>query len=155
MGRLVMGVDTGRASAWGWHQDGALLACGLLIVKDSGPLTMPRISGAVCFVEYPRDYPGPQRKVDPNDLIRLGSRAGRVQERLLEQGNEVRLVDPKTWKGGMTKQIHHPRIIAALTTAELRIVEAYMAPVAEGLRHNVWDAIGLTLWGARRIGDRA
>jgi hypothetical protein len=155
MGRIVTGIDTGRASAWGWHQNGELIACGLMILRDDRPVGLPPMIGALAFVEYPQDYPGHQRKVDPNDLIKLGSRAGRVQEHLLIQGNEVRLVKPHVWKGGVPKNIHHERIRASLTAKELAVVHAYTAPVAEGLKHNIWDAIGLTLWGARQIGERS
>lgn len=155
MGRVVIGVDGGRASAWGWAQDGGLAACGLFIVKDNRPLSLPYVKGAVCWVEFPIDY-GQDREVDPNDLIKLGSRVGRVQEKLLGWENEVHLVLPRVWKGGsIPKRIHHPRIQASLTPSERKIVDAYMAPIAPSLRHNVWDAIGITLYGARKIGERS
>ncbi len=151
----VIGVDTGRSSAWGWARDGQLVACGLFEVMEGKRLVLPEVRGATCFVEYPRDYPGEKRKVDPNDLIKLALRAGRAYEALISWGNTVHLVYPRDWKGGaIPKDISHQRIKADLTREEHRVLQAYMAPVSPGLRHNVWDAIGITLYGAIKVGDR-
>ncbi len=61
------------------------------------------------------------------------------------------LVTPAQWKGAVPKEVHQPRILAALTAAEQGVLDA--AKVAPTLKNNVVDAIGLGLWAVGRLGQ--
>lgn len=57
----------------------------------------------------------------------------------------------KDWKGQLPKRVSNIRSRAALTPQEL----ARVTLPAKSLEHNVWDAIGIGLYYARRLGLRA
>ena len=108
-------------------------------------------------VEHPRIYPGHPAR--PNDIIKLAIRAG-LEAGYLACYSKVNpdWVEPATWKGGaIRKEWSIPRIQRRLTADELATVATYFAhggpkgrPVAEGRRHDVWDAIGIGLWAVGR-----
>lgn len=147
--RVILAVDTGRATGWAVAYGGRLAACGLAQVKDDAPIALPTVSGALVLVEYPIHRREGGKDIDPNDIIKLGSRAGRVQEKYLVLGNRVRMVFPSEWKGSIPKEIHHDRIRSSLSPEARDVVSRDLANVAPSLRHNVLDAIGLVLWGVK------
>jgi hypothetical protein len=151
MGRLIQTIDGGRDTGWAISHAGILVQCGLVKVRDDKPVVIPWINGGLVVLEFPHD----QRKVDPNDLIKLASRIGRFWEIALWYGNRVQTVLPGVWKGGsIPKDIHHPRIKAVQTQAEMQVVDLAMSQIAEGKRHNVWDAIGINNWASIKEGLR-
>ena len=75
-------------------------------------------------------------KVDPNGLIKLGVSAGRLVPAFSE---EVETIFPNQWKGTLPDEVLYRRIMAALTDKE----KALIPDLAEGLLHNVLDAIGM------------
>lgn len=89
------------------------------------------------LIEVPEYQRG--RRVNPNDLITLALRVGRIQGRVLAAGGTVELVTPSSWKGNVPKRIHNARTLARLTPEERVIVPA-------NARHDVIDAIGIGLW---------
>lgn len=97
--------------------------------------------GADVVAELPTHYS--QSLVDPNDLIKLAYRLGRVVGCLRPRA--VRLVEPRTWKKNVPKPIHHKRI-----SRELQPRELLGAPKL-GANPDAWDAIGLGLWHLGRI----
>jgi hypothetical protein len=57
---------------------------------------------------------------------------------------------PSRWKGNVPKLIHHARLARVLTEGEHAVAFADVEPIRASLQHNVWDAIGLGLWGLGR-----
>ena len=55
-------------------------------------------------------------------------------------------VEPAQWKGQVPKEIHHPRVWAALAPLEQSLVHEACNGVAPSKRHNVLDAVGLGQW---------
>src|SRR3972149_4885609 len=100
---------------------------------------------AEMIIERPTGYG--KGKSDPDDLIRGALVAGAASMCCWEEG-ELRFVEPRTWKGQVPKEIHHRRVVAALSAAELaRIAEIQ----PKSLQHNVLDAVGLGLWHLGRL----
>ena len=109
---------------------------------------------AALVIEKMRVYPGPAgAKTNPNDLIDLSYLSGGVHM-LPEVPVNVRavLVEPKDWKGQIPKEtMVEYRIKPSLSDFEQKLVKASMQHVPEGLKHNGWDAVGLNLWGMKRL----
>ena len=156
MGRVIWFYDPGQETGWAAGLDGELFGCGLVRVYKDRPLS---ISGGTpilqtkAWIEIP-EFRREKNEVDPNDLIALGTKVGRIQERCLTWGYEVFLVRPSYWKGSVPKKIHHQRIRADLRPSETVVLETGLAPVAEGLQHNVLDAVGGFLWASKKEGLR-
>lgn len=91
---------------------------------------------AICFdvlvIEVPQIYQGAKQKGDPNDLVRLALLAGNV-EALISTYNVIEVL-PCTWKGQLSKKVHHERIRER--TGFLRKVP-----------HDALDALGILLYG--------
>lgn len=96
-------------------------------------------------IEVPQVYPG-ARKEDPNDLIDLAISAGVVIGSNLWQ--DVTLYRPREWKGQTPKQIDNARTLKVLTPEERSVYDG--CDIAQGLRHNVLDAIGIGLRHLKR-----
>lgn len=95
-------------------------------------------------IEKPRFRPqGRERK---EDVMDLGISAGRIAEKF-QCKSEV-WVDPVTWKGTLSKAIHHPRILRALSETELAVLCGH----SKGDLKHIMDAVGLGLWHLRRMG---
>ncbi len=140
---MILAIDPGADQGW-CTLDGELMRCGL-----GEPPEVP--ARARVIVERPQVYDrGKQRKrVDPNDLITLAIRVGRVTERYRARGHIVGHVLPTTWKGQVPKDVHHVRIVQSLTPAQAATVFEDLASVTPSLRHNVLDAVGLALWASK------
>lgn len=91
---------------------------------------------AKAIVEVPIVRTNEGTKVNPNNLITLGVSAGRLVPALC---GTVETVIPNQWKGQLPDDILYRRIYAALTDEE----KALIPDLAEGLLHNVLDAIGI------------
>lgn len=142
----TLAFDSGRATGWALSDGARLVDCGLVKVQDDRHIAAPRLYACRVVIEYPID----RNQVDPNDLIKLGSRCGRLQERYLERGNRVDFVYPSTWKGSVSKEICERRTKAELTDRERAIVDSSLSLIAPGLQNNVWDAVGILLWSVGR-----
>jgi hypothetical protein len=82
-------------------------------------------------------------KARPADVMALQLKVGELKGRFEAVGCRVELVQPRTWKRQVPKDIHNARTLKALTDAERRLVE--------GQRHDVIDAVGLGLWKLGRM----
>lgn len=123
-------IDPGEHAGWAMFSDRDLVAC--------GPGTPDVFVGEV-VIECPFIYP--RGEADPNDLIILARRVGRLEERA---GKPCVLVFPRTWKGTIKKAIMTARIRKKLTDTERTLLTKD--------DHNVIDAIGLGLWRVGRLG---
>jgi hypothetical protein len=52
---------------------------------------------------------------------------------------------PFGWKGQVPKDVAHERYAAALNDIERELAARCMKDVKKGLRHNIWDAVGIGL----------
>lgn len=147
----LLAVDPGLNAGWALFRLGKLVACGLYRGKHVAETVEaiqqdPFYDLDTLVVERPQAYSALKSKADPNDLITLALVAGAA---IGAHGwHHLRTPSPAEWKGQTPKEIHHPRILAALAPAELEILELVKAPAS--LQHNVRDAVGLGLWAHGR-----
>lgn len=151
---LITAFDSGEYTGWAQGWNGVLTGCGLTHVLGDRPMSdLPAATGGRVFVEKPV-HRRRGRTVDPNKLITLGIKVGRLVETYLVLGSPVQTVIPTDWKGSTPKEIQNGRDAAALTDAETAIVSAAMRGIAASFQNNTWDAIGIYLWAARRARER-
>jgi hypothetical protein len=145
-------IDPGAKMGWALLQQGLVRDCGLINVSDTVPClgSLHLISRGIVLIEKPVYHHGGRNKVDPNDLITLGIKVGRVMEIYLAMDNVIRLVTPVTWKGSVPNEIQEARTIQALSADELAAVRASLENVPRSYQHNVWDAVGLAIWFAKK-----
>jgi hypothetical protein len=147
----LLAVDPGLNAGWALFRLGKLVDCGLYRGKHLAE-TVEAIQAASVFdleelvVERPQAYNALRSKADPNDLITLALVAGAAMG--AHGWHRLRTPSPAEWKGQTPKEIHQPRILAALEPAELAVLERVKAPAS--LQHNVRDAVGLGLWAHGR-----
>ena len=156
---ICLGVDPGKQSpAWALVERlggrPTLLACGL---GPLGPLDWNALPRPDCgVVEVPVAYPG--SKVNTNDLITLALEAGRALGYMASrlrfiQGKglgTVQEVKPADWKGQLPK----PSKAGDAYIVARRIIDrchgtghVQALDLAPSLEHNVWDAIGIAMFG--------
>lgn len=139
MDGMLCTIDSGANAgiALWWH--GQLVYCRLVRAREVREwqlqcLQSSPISRAVVEIPIVRSNQG--TKVDPNGLIKLGVSAGRLVPALC---GEVKTLIPNQWKGSLPDEILYRRIMAALSDEE----KALVPKLAQGLLHNVLDAIGI------------
>jgi hypothetical protein len=103
---------------------------------------------AELVLELPQIYGGGRGGV-ASDIIDLATIVGGVAAAV--GGYVQTFYRPREWKGQVPKEIHHPRIIAALQPGEMAAVRL-CRPAS--LMHNVWDAVGLGLAHLKMTGVR-
>lgn len=140
----VLAIDPGADMGWAMFESGNLTECGLA----HEPLA-PWKSADLLVIERPQHYPGGV-KCDPNDLITLAIKVGRVEAfvsaRLLLE------VVPRRWKGTVPKDIIAQRVHTALRgpygsgPTQYSVFLRGVNPVPKGKQHNVIEAVGLGLW---------
>lgn len=125
------------------------------VEKGNGPTAWFGMADAVYFhfkelgyavetfvLEVPQVYR--VSKGDPNDLIDLAGVGGAIGASFpLKRAIGYK---PREWKGTIKKEIHHPRILAQLSPAELECI----AEKRKTYVHNVTDAIGIGLFFLER-----
>lgn len=140
---MFVTIDPGAQTGWAiWSPAGALVDCGLGDPRKSSKHIADDID--TVWIESQVIYP--RSRVPPNDIVKLAQDAGRWFGVYATLGAAVNWVEPARWKGQLPKRVHHPRIMAALTSHERQIVAEGCCALAESLRHNVLDAVGLGLW---------
>lgn len=156
MGGVTVAIDPGNDTGWSKWVDRRLVACGLCHVPDYPEL--PFTIGLPIddlIVEIPQDY-GPNRTVDPNDLISLGYKVGALigvfvaYHNLLDRKFTHAVIRPNQWKGQVPKNIHHDRTLPALDAREKTVLQTVLETVPKGKRHDVKDAVCLGLWRVKR-----
>lgn len=98
-------------------------------------------------IEQPRHYGGGGGALQ-KDVELLEALAVRLRTELKPLGYQVRLYRPHEWKRSVPKPVHHRRIRRALTKPELELIEVEDYGDAQA---DVWDGIGLALFGAGRL----
>jgi hypothetical protein len=149
----VLAIDPGASIGWAWYPRGALAACGRVareidLVRALWDYDLRCVytqQGIATIIECPRVYP--HGKVDPNDLIVLARRVGRLEANW--PGAET--VFPREWKGTLTKAVCHARGLAVLDDSERAIVAQDLQGVPASARHDAMDAVCLGLWRLRRL----
>lgn len=173
--RPLLAIDPGKnALGWAYVEGGGHIVCAGVVRSEKSTQVggddiaqvaqyvlrqlqivlrqLPPIAALV--IEKMRVYPGPKgAQTNPNDLIDLSYLSGGVHM-LPEVPVDVRavLVEPKDWKGQVPKEkMVEYRIKPSLSPFEQQLVKASMQTVPEHLKHNGWDAVGIALWGMKRL----
>lgn len=101
--------------------------------------------GERVIVEVPESRGG-RTRATTDDLIKLATRAGDYVGFARAHGAIVETVTPSRWKGSVPKKIHHARIKASLSPAELALLA--------GASSDMIDAVGLGVWYLTERGQR-
>lgn len=146
----LVAIDPGvKNLAWAQFEGGSLAICGLS--SEEHPTAHARAVERLCGLcpdtlvleqMVPRDLP------NAADLIAVSHTGAYVAGAL--RPTVLLYPTAQEWKGSVPKRIHHPRIAAKLSEAERAVVAEVAVRVQASLLHNVWDAVGLGLWGLRR-----
>lgn len=142
---MLLAIDPGEDLGWALFSRIALLNCG---IEDCERLAFPigRLVIERLVIECPYIYPK-AGKANPNDMITLARKVGRIEERF-DHVPIKQVVFPRTWKGTVPKEIHNRRVIAKLDAREVETLHAVKC--TEKKLHNVIDAVGLGLWALGR-----
>lgn len=106
----------------------------------------PEIIGHA-VIELPQTYGGRAAKGDTNDLIALATVCGALAATFAEA--VLSCVVPREWKGNTPKEVTSARVLEAFSDDEVAQSVISM-PRAKGLRHNVYDGIGIGLWWLKK-----
>jgi hypothetical protein len=136
----VLGIDSGADCGWALvHVESRqLISCGL------GRLPSALQDLGISRVVIERPHAG-QTRARKKDVITLAIRAGEVGgicRYLLKI--EPEYIEPNRWKGSVSKKIMNDRVEAKLSSSEVVIYES--AKVVKSKRHNMLDAIGISLF---------
>lgn len=93
------------------------------------------------IAELPQHY-GHESKTNPQGLIALSTVLGAALG--LYCADDLTLVHPRDWKGSVDKKIHHERLLASLTPAELAIIGRDIKSKAK-VREEL-DSVALAKW---------
>tara|TARA_R110000822_G_scaffold1950_11_gene9332 strand:- start:754 stop:1257 length:504 start_codon:yes stop_codon:yes gene_type:complete len=99
-------------------------------------------------IEKPMHYGGAKAALQ-RDVVALEELSLRLRAELHPLGYKVSLYTPHGWKGNVPKPVHHRRVRRALSPAGRRTIEAVDYGDAQA---DVWDALGLALFGAGQLG---
>lgn len=153
---MFVTIDPGLDTGWGiFDGAGRLIVCGLGDPRTHWQHVVtrhPKVAGPTIddvWIEKPVIYP--RSKARPADIMKLAVEAGRWAGIYSCLGVAVHFVEPAHWKGQVPKAIHHRRVLAGLTEAEIGAVELGCKNLAPSRRHNVLDAVGLGLWARRQL----
>lgn len=146
----LIAVDPGENTGGAYFVDGVLVWAGLLSLLDG---THSNVHADRLVIELPFIRPEDLGRDKAaivckrlNDLVTLSVTAGQWI-RSINAPNTRRLF-PHQWKGGVSKERHHPRVLEALVPNEL----ALLPKLPHSKLHNVLDAIGIGLYDLGRMG---
>jgi hypothetical protein len=110
------------------------------------------------ILEKPQVYKTRLLKGDPNDLIDVAVAGGELLGRMFMFATTmsgvpvsrviIEKIVPAVWKKQLPKEVVVERVKPKLTPQELAVV---VKPKPISLFHNVWDAVGIGLWGVKRF----
>ncbi len=146
-----LAIDPGASTGWALYEGTTprLSACG---VCEPPGLQWGHIDRVI--VEHPEKYP--RDNVNPNNLITLAGRMGRVVGPLEVNGATIDYRKPAEWKGQESKPMSHGRSWAALTPAEQAVVVRCSRGIKAKPLLDMLDAVALGqyaiaagLWGGK------
>jgi len=145
-----VGVDAGKhVNAWVLLDEFAFVALGLCSGAIHSQVPEPDRVGLVA-IELPQIYRTGRQKGDPNDLIAVAAEAGKCS---VGFSCPTRFYKPRDWKGTMSKSLSHSRIRDFYLTVDPSSLLRFFLALEQHplrLRHNLWDALGVTSWAARK-----
>lgn len=121
----------------------------MFAMVDAVRRALPNQRPGKVVIEWPEIYTSTSAwKGNPNNIRDLAAVAfGVACEVEYKYDLYSVLALPRTWKGNLPKEVHHARILTGLSPAQRKAVNVALTKVAPSLRHNLWDALGLALWG--------
>ncbi len=137
---MLLAIDPGARTGWAVFREAQLVSCGLTTPAKWSMLDGCSDGKPDVVIEEPTIYP--HSKANPADVMSLQLKVGELKGRFEAVGCKVTLVQPRTWKRQVTKQICHMRAAKVLTDAERSL--------AATANHDTWDAIALGLWYLKR-----
>jgi hypothetical protein len=100
-----------------------------------------------CFMEHMQVYGQQKQKGDPNDLVAVAYLEGMISGLY----RRTVLFTPHEWKGNLPDDVLAKRIEKRLNPEESRALARALAIVPKSLRHNVYAAVGIGLFGHGRL----
>lgn len=161
---MIYAIDPGtKATGWAafagpdhkFIEYGRLMDCGLvrapkgigqMIWELNGLFLRQQDRPERAVIEKPVVYDQKSWKGDPNDLVSVALISGAAGALLEAEMTEF--ISPRTWKGGVPKDISNRRIIKKLDDCEAKLLQNL--GLSKTMRHNVVDAIGIGLWAVNR-----
>ncbi len=146
---MYLAIDPGRDTGWAlFRAMDQLLACGVGDPRKFGPgwpVGAGHLQAAVqtVIIERPTIYTSRNMKGDPNDIVTLAIGVGEYKEYFQSRGARVSMIEPRSWKGSLPKDVHHARVWGELGDSDKNVVAESGRLVAPSKRHNMLDAIAL------------
>ena len=149
--RLIFAIDPGANPGFAIvAENDRVVWCGT--GKDEAIGHFRSLIPSVVVIEKPTIYP--HSKVPPNDIVTLAFTAGELLGAFHAHAIATRplvvRVEPRTWKGSKSKELHGPEIKRYAARAGTPL-DPWLASVAQSHRHDVIDAVGLGQWAAQRV----
>lgn len=121
----------------------------LFSMVDAVRRALPDIRPTCIVIEYPEIYVSSRAwKGNPNNIRDLAAVAFAIATEVDYKYDLYPAMPlPRQWKGQTPKDVHHARLKQGLTKGQWRVVLGALNAVTPSLRHNLWDALGLALWG--------
>lgn len=159
---MLIAIDPGNCTGFSYHDrlSGEVLFCGTLDMKSrERKVFIPEIGTYLpdrLIIEEPQVYRPKVSKGDPNDLIKVAWKAGRIVEYMWTtwdtkaiQGKVVQ-VKPVTWKGDLAKETHHERMWKTLPDKERAIIKLCSTGLNKKDTLDLLDAVCLGKWAVQR-----
>lgn len=155
----MIAIDPGISAGWAVYDDKTkqLVACGLFGGDDE---VMGFDLKLLTRVVYEKPFVYPRSPVNPNNLITLAVRAGRLVERMASfyPASSIKEYLPRDWKGQLPKTpklanyIVYKRIVVRLSPAENKILTVALGRLtSEKPKFDVVDAVGIGLHDVGRF----
>lgn len=155
---LCIAIDPGvRTAGYAVFSDGHVVRAGYIIAKDRRELGYMLLSEAFlehgrakrAIIERPTIYDSRHQKGDQKDIADLLLTVGYLAATLEASDCDltVEMVEPRSWKGQIPKEVSQLRVDRILTEEERLAIRW---PTAKSLRHNCWDALHLGVWAFAR-----
>lgn len=143
---MILAIDPGKdkfALAWFDQVTARFFSCDY-VTADQLPRVAAQYAVSTLFLE--RQYLT-KKHPRPMDIVELAFGAGLAKGLVVQAwGADVVEYQPMVWKGNVPKEIMRPRILSKLDTQEVARI-----PKTLYKNHNVIDAIGIGLYGLRRL----
>jgi hypothetical protein len=137
----LIAIDPGECCGWAIFEGGILTHAG---ADPFGRAVWGAFfpAASLVVVERPQIYGVDKSRADPNDLITLAVKVGRICALAEECGAKCETVLPREWKGNLPKDVCHERALGKLSPDERRA----LPELPRSVRHNMLDAVGIGLW---------